>query len=199
MGGLLGGARGEGRFGAAGENRVKLMSFVVSWAFGARVAFASLALSGVGGALAREAFARSDDDGASARRAATAGLKAFQEGSYQEAVDYCTRAETMMHAPAHLLLIARSQVKLGRLVEAQEAYFRLKRDALAPNAAKAFVDAQASAADEQSALAPRIPTLKITLDGAPAREVSLVIDGQTQSSAVLAVPKPVDPGQHTVS
>ncbi|MGH7440089.1 MAG: hypothetical protein ACRENE_30735, partial [Polyangiaceae bacterium] len=128
----------------------------------AGVTFVLAALAGA--AFAPTAYAQSDDDRAAARVAAGAGLKAFQEGRYQEAVDLCTRAESLMHATTHLLLIARSQAKLGHLVEAQEAYIRIKRDQLPANAPHAFVEAQAAAADEQAALAPRVPTLKITLE-----------------------------------
>ncbi len=153
----------------------------------------------VGSALEGTAHAQSDTDRAAARTAATAGLKAYNEGRFQDAVDLCTRAESLMHAPTHLLLIARSQAKLGHLVEAQEAYFRIKRDQLPANAPRAFVEAVASAADEQAALAPRIPTIKITLDGPAAKDVALTIDGQNESAAILGLPKPVNPGPHTIS
>jgi hypothetical protein len=153
----------------------------------------------IDGARAGDAHAQSDTDRAAARTAATAGLRAYQDGRFQDAVDLCTRAESLMHAPTHLLLIARSQTKLGHLVEAQEAYFRLKRDAIAPNAPRAFVEAQASASDEQAALAPRIPAIKIALDGVPVKDVTLTIDGQSESGAIIGLPKPVNPGQHTLA
>ena len=128
-----------------------------------------------------------------------AGLKAYQEGRYQEAVDLCTRAESLMHATTHLLIVARSQAKLGHLVEAQEAYIRIKRDQLPANAPRAFVEAQAAAAEEQAALGPRVPTLKISLEGAPPKGVTLVIDGQNVSAAMVGLPKPINPGQHTIA
>lgn len=153
----------------------------------------------LGVALAGDARAQSDSDRAAARAAATAGLRAYQEGRYQDAVDLCSRAEALMHAPTHLLLVARAQAKLGHLVEAQEAYFRIKRDQLPAGAPRAFVEAQASAAEEQAALAPRIPTIKIALEGATAKDVTLTIDGQNVSSAIVGLPKPVNPGQHTLT
>jgi hypothetical protein len=151
------------------------------------------------GAALPEARAQTDADRAAARAAATEGLRAFQEGRFQDAVDFCSRAEALMHAPTHLLLVARAQAKLGHLVEAQEAYFRIKRDHLAADAPRAFVDAQSSAADEQAALGPRIPTLKVTLEGAPAKDVTLTIDGQAVPSALLGLARPINPGQHTVA
>lgn len=166
----------------------------------ARAAFAlGVTLVAAYATTARSARAASDEDRAAARTAATACLRAFNDGRFQEAVDLCTRAEALMHAPTHLLLIARAQTKLGHLVEAQEAYFRIERDTLPANAPKAFIEAQASAKDEQAALAPRIPTIKIALDGVPAKDVTLTIDGQGESAAVVGLPKPVNPGQHTLS
>jgi hypothetical protein len=165
----------------------------------ARAAGVTFVLAGLSAGASPNAYAQSDDDRAAARIAANAGLKAYQEGRYQEAVDLCTRAESLMHATTHLLIVARSQAKLGHLVEAQEAYIRIKRDQLPGNAPRAFLEAQAAAADEQAALGPRVPTLKITLEGAPAKGVTLVIDGQNVSAAMVGLPKPINPGQHTIA
>jgi hypothetical protein len=143
-------------------------------------------------------FAQSDADRASARAAAQEGLKAFQEGRFQDAADLCARAEAFMHAPTHLLLLARAQTKLGHLVEAQEAYFRIKREHLPPDAPRPWVEAQMAASDEQNALAPRIPTLKVTVEGAAVKDVALTIDGQPVKSELIGLARPVNPGQHTL-
>jgi hypothetical protein len=160
---------------------------------------ACIAIFVLDGALAPDAFADGDADRAAARAAATEGLRAFQEGRFQDAVDLCSRAEVLMHAPTHLLLVARAQAKLGHLVEAQEAYFRIKREHLAADAPRAFVDAQASANEEQAALAPRVPTLKVNLEGASAKDVTLTIDGQGVPSALIGLARPINPGQHTLA
>ncbi|MGO9836703.1 MAG: hypothetical protein ACLP1X_21110 [Polyangiaceae bacterium] len=157
-----------------------------------------LVLGGVG-ATSLDARAQSDDDRAAARAAATQGLRALQDGRYKDALDFCTRAEALMHAPTHLLLIARSQVKLGHLVEAQEAYFRIVRETLPSDAPRAFFDAQASASQEQAALAPRVPTLKVEVEGAAPKEVTLMQDGQRVPSALIGLARPINPGEHTLS
>jgi hypothetical protein len=154
---------------------------------------------GASGLSARDARAQSDDDRAAARAAATEGLRALQDGRYKDALDFCTRAEALMHAPTHLLLIARAQVKLGHLVEAQEAYFRIVREPLARDAPRAFFEAQTSAAQEQAALAPRVPTLKVEVEGAAPKEVTLVLDDQRVPSALIGLARPINPGDHTVS
>jgi hypothetical protein len=145
------------------------------------------------------AGAQTDEQRAAARVAAKEGIKAFDEGRYQEALDYFKRAEAIMHAPTHLLLIARADAKLGRLVAAQEAYFRIQREQLPADAPAAFVDAQQRAAKEQAELAPRVPSLTVQLDGGTAADVTVKIDGAAMPSAVIGLPGPVDPGEHTLS
>ncbi len=143
------------------------------------------------------AHAQTDEARAQARAAATQGLKALQDGRYKDALDLCTRAETLMHAPTHLLLIGRAQTKLGHLVEAQEAYIKIERERLASNAPRAFVDAQAAAVDEQAALAPRVPTLKVDVEGGSPSDLQITLDGAPFSSALVGMASPINPGSHT--
>ena len=69
---------------------------------------------------------------------------------------------------------------------------------MAPNAPKAFVDAQTTAADERAALTPRVPTMKVTLEGADAKDVQLTLDGAPFPAALVGMASPVDPGSHTL-
>lgn len=145
------------------------------------------------------AAAQTDEQRAAARVAAKECIKDLDEGRTEEALDYCKRAEAIMHAPTHLLLIARAEAKLGRLVEAQEAYIRIQRESLPADAPAAFVDAQHKAAEEQGALAPRVPSLTVQLEGGTAADVTVTLDGKTLPPAVIGLPGPVDPGEHTLS
>jgi hypothetical protein len=142
------------------------------------------------------ARAQSDDDRAAARTAATNGAKALEEGRYEEAVDLFHRAESIIHAPPHLLYMARAQVKLGRLVSARENYLKVTRETLAPTAPPAFTQAQESATAEVAQLTPRIPSLKVDVEGAPSDSVSLTIDGAAVPSAMIGLARPIDPGKH---
>ena len=149
-------------------------------------------------AMATRASAQTDEPRAAARVAATEGLHALQQGRYKDAVELCTRAESLMHAPTHLLLIARAQAKLGNLVEAQEAYIKIERDHLAPNAPRAFTDAQAAATEEEEALAPRVPTLKVDVAGADGKDVDVTLDGVSLPAALIGMAGPINPGSHTL-
>ncbi|MBX3234077.1 MAG: hypothetical protein KIT84_06545 [Labilithrix sp.] len=143
------------------------------------------------------ARAQADDaQRAAARGFATDGLTAFNAARYDQAIDLFTRAEALVHAPPHLLYIARASAKTGKLVRAKELYVKIAREELAPSAPKAFVDAQASAAAEQAELEPRIPKLTITLAGPGAEGASVTMDGVDVPRALIGVAQPADPGVH---
>lgn len=148
---------------------------------------------------AREAAAQTDEQRAAARALATDGAKAFNEGRWQEAVDMFTRAESLVHAPPHLLFLARAQERLGRLVRAREAYLKITKETLSAAAPQAFRDAQASAEQELRAIEPRIGSLTISVEGAEgATDLTVMVDGQPMPGALIGVPRPLDPGDHKV-
>lgn len=145
--------------------------------------------------------ARAGDDEqvrAGARATAMEGAKAMQEGRWADAVALFKRAESLVHAPPHLLYMARAYVKLGKLVEAGEAYRAITKETLAPNAPRAFVEARDAANAEAGALASRIPSLTITLEGAVPDAV-VTMDGVEVPRALVGVAHPVNPGAHVLA
>ncbi len=155
----------------------------------AALLLASTLVSGAAGA-------QTDEQLSGARAAATAGAQAFQNGEYAKAVDFFSRAEKLVHAPTHLLFLARAHAKLGQLVDAREIYIKIKREQLAADAPQAFKDAQQSAAQELQALAPRIPRVTASVQGAGAKTPSITMDGRRVPDALVGIPRPVDPGKH---
>src|SRR5689334_5506941 len=65
---------------------------------------------------------------AGARAAAERGTIAFQEGRFADAIDLYQRAESLFHAPTHVLMLARSYAALGKLVLAKESYLAITRE-----------------------------------------------------------------------
>ena len=124
------------------------------------------------------------------------GATAFQEKRWADAVDLFKRAESLVHAPPHLLFMARAQVELGQLVGARENYMRIIRETISPDAPKAFRDAQAAAKSELPALEPRIPTLTVKVKGNDGKPVNVTIDGKALPPALIGAPRPTDPGEH---
>jgi hypothetical protein len=145
---------------------------------------------------AHGALAQTDLERATARDAAQAGREAFDAGQYDKAIDQFSRAEQLVHAPTHLLYLARAQAKLGKLVAAHETYLKITRETLAPKAPKAFVEAQSAAVSEQPAVDARLPSITVLVKGAAASGASIEMDGTALPSAMIGIPLPADPGQH---
>jgi len=145
---------------------------------------------------AKGALAQTDLERATARDAANSGRAAFDAGQYERAIDSFSRAESLVHAPPHLLFMARAQAKLGRLVAARETYLKITRETLSPKAPKAFVTAQDTAESELSELEGRLPSVTVTLKGAPADGVVVQMDDTTLPPAMIGIPLPADPGKH---
>jgi hypothetical protein len=143
--------------------------------------------------VATPAWAQSDEDRANARAAATQGLAEEDAGRWAAAIELFRRAESIIHAPPHLVHIARSEAKLGRLVAAQEAYLKVTREELPPTAPHAFLEAQADAQKELAALEPRIGSLKVIVEGGTA---AVTLDGAPMSDALIGIDRPIDPGRH---
>lgn len=139
--------------------------------------------------------AQTDADKAAARAAAQQGAQAFAEGRYADAADLFTRAESLFHAPPHVLYMARAQEKQGRLIEARELYMKLSRETLDPKAPEAFRTAQGEANTELAALEPRIPYLAVVLNPANAN-AKVMLDGAELPAAMVGLESPVNPGKH---
>lgn len=153
---------------------------------------------GLGIACVTPATAQSAADKATARQLATEGIQYFQKERYAEALDKLERAESLFDAPVHLLYIARCHAKLNHLVEAAEAYRRLVRTELPAKAPQTFKDAVADGQRELPDLEPKIPTLRVDVIPANAKELRLSIDGESVSTAVIGVDRPINPGTHVV-
>jgi hypothetical protein len=145
--------------------------------------------------------ARANDDDAkraAARALAADGVSEIQKRHWAAGIDRLERAEAIVHAPPHLLYIARASVELGKLVKANETYIKILREELPANAPKAFVEARKAAAVEQAALEPRLPKLTIVLNGARATDAGVTMDGSPIPPALVGVAQPTDPGKHVI-
>jgi hypothetical protein len=150
------------------------------------------------GAQPNFALAQSAADKATARTLATEGIQLFRQDRFADALDKLERAEALFDAPVHLLYIARCQARLNRLVEAAEAYRRLVRTELPPQAPQTFKDAVADGQKELPDVEPRIPSLRVDVTPTNVKDVRLTIDGEVVSSAVIGVDRPINPGAHVI-
>ena len=139
----------------------------------------------------------SAEDKAGARAAAERGGAEYKASHYKEALDLFLRAESLIHAPTHVLMIARTQAALGDLVLAKESYLRITREPLTSNAPPAFKRALGDAEKELKDLDPRIPSIQVSAQGAPAAKGLVVLmDDKVVPAALVGIPRPVNPGKH---
>jgi len=104
-----------------------------------------------------------------------------------------------MHAPPHLLYIARSLEKLGRLVEAREAYLKIINEQLPASAPSAFKTAHAQADGELTTVENRIAYVTVMVQGPDAKQAVVTMDHTDLPPAEADIPIPIDPGNHVVS
>ncbi|MEP7121816.1 MAG: hypothetical protein ABJE95_12930 [Byssovorax sp.] len=139
----------------------------------------------------------SAEDKAGARAAAERGGAEYKAAHYKEALDLFLRAESLIHAPTHVLMIARTQAALGDIVVAKESYLKITREDLASTAPPAFKRAHGDAEKELKDLEPRIPAIQVTVKGAAApKGLVVLMDDKAVPAALVGIPRPVNPGKH---
>lgn len=144
-------------------------------------------------------FAQSDDQTAAARAAAEAGANAFDAGKWEKSISYFERAEALVHSPVHLWYIARSSVKVGRLVAAKEKCVKVQREGLPEGASRGVTAAYEGCNEVIREVEGRLASLTIELDGLPEDLTFEVLrNGSKVSSAIVGVPAPVDPGKYAI-
>jgi hypothetical protein len=146
----------------------------------------------------RLVFSQTPEERAGARAAADQGYDAFERGEWEAALDLFGRAESLVHSPVQVLYVARSNARLNRLIEAQEAYLRIVRETLPANAGAALKQAQQDAARELAALEPQLPLVSIEVEGGSNTEpLEVTQDGRVLPGALVGVTHPLNPGKHS--
>ena len=145
---------------------------------------------------AAPALAVTDEERAGARAAADAGATAMDQQRWADAITYFQKAESLVHAPPHLLNIARAHEKLGQLVEAREAYMKVAREELPANAPKVFRQAQTEARAELDAIEPRVPRVSVVVQGSGDLPVKVHMNGSVVPDGLVGVPRPLNPGSY---
>lgn len=159
---------------------------------------AALLLEGAVLSTPSAVFAQSAADKATARDLAVAGIQAYNAEDYQEACDKLARAQALYDAHVHLAYLGRCNEKLGRLVEAAEAYRALARKPLPGDASDAVKRAQSDGIQELARLEGRIPSLLVEVAPEGVRDLTWTINGQAVPAAALGVHRPVNPGENAI-
>ena len=147
--------------------------------------------------LTSRAGAQELDDAtrSAARDLASEGSQLYEGGNFDQAYDRFSRAYQLVHAPTVGIWAARSLVKSGRLVEASERFLELERSELAENAPPEHHKAKQDAALERQALQPRIPSVRVIVEGAQPSEVFVTLNGELVPAPLVGEKRPVNPGK----
>ena len=143
--------------------------------------------------------AADDADKATARNLANAAKREFDAGRLEDAEAKFEQAFAIAKVPTLAVWSARVKVKRGQLVAGSELYRQAAQ--LSPNdfwIGNAQEKAQADAKKELQALEPRIPKLRIQVQGAAPDEVELSIDNAKAEGAWAGIDLPADPGHHRI-
>jgi hypothetical protein len=144
--------------------------------------------------------APTDQERAAARSLATEGINAFEAGRNGEALDKLERAFQLASIPTIGLWSARALEKAGKLVEANERLMAVGRYDVTRSDPEVFNQAKADAEQMQTALAPRIPQLKVELAHVnEGTDITVELDHVALKSALVGVPFHVNPGKHSLT
>src|SRR4051812_16671329 len=149
---------------------------------------------------ARPVAAQASDDSsrAEARKIGYAGVEAFQAGDFATARDRLETAYQLLQVPSLGLWSARALAKVGKLVEAEARYLEVIRLPTSVGDEAIQEQARQDARNERAELARRIPSVLVRIDGAPAAEVAVTIDGTPLTGSAVGESHLLNPGRHRI-
>jgi hypothetical protein len=137
-------------------------------------------------------------DKETARSLLTEGDRKRDANDLRGALDDYQAADAIMGVATTGIEVARTEERLGMLVEARDIALRIARLPVSSTEPRAFRQARAAAERLAAELALRIPSIRVAVRGAPAERVTLQFDGAAIPKAAAAMPRKVDPGEHVV-
>jgi hypothetical protein len=133
-------------------------------------------------------------DRATARNLAQDGESALQRNDYKAAADLFTRADSLVHAPTLLYWLAKSQIALGKLVEAHENLQRIVREGVPPGSPKSWSKALDDATRDVEVIAARLPWVTFRIEGS--NNAAATLDDAPLPPAAIGVMRAINPGTH---
>ncbi len=141
-----------------------------------------------------------DTDREQARRLVKLGDERFAEGEFERARQAYRGAHLIMGVPTTGLQLARAEVAVGQLVQAQSTLRALMRSPVEEDEPAAFERARAQARQLDRDLQTRIPSLSIRLMGESGPgERWVTVDGKRIPPQELGKPRGMNPGSYEVA
>jgi hypothetical protein len=128
------------------------------------------------------------------------GKELRARGDLRGALEKLQAAHALGNTPVTGIELGRTYAALGQIVEAREVFLSIARLPFASDETEKSAEARSEAARLAEELQPRIPTLRVKVEGlGPGDVAHLVIDHVTVPDAAIAEPQRVDPGKHAVA
>lgn len=165
-----------------------------------RIALVAAALSAAVVAYSPTAAAQpSASDVETARNLMDVGHHKFDAGDYAAALEAYRGADAVMNVPSTGLGVGKALEKLGRLIEARAKFLEVSQLPAEPDEREPLRLAREEAGRLQIAIADRIPSLAIVVEGpGPDVPVTVTVDDDDLAAALVGLPRKLDPGVHTV-
>jgi PEGA domain len=145
------------------------------------------------------AWAESAADRESARQLLDRGDEQAEQGDLDGALASYQAAHELMHVPTTGLEVARTLVKLGKMVEARDVALEVMRMPTAAREGRPFKVARAAAENLARELASQIPTLRLELRPEVASEQAAIdIDQRKVPLSALGLGYTLNPGAHRI-
>jgi hypothetical protein len=154
-------------------------------------------------AFADVSFAAGNDSStenvATARELYKAGADALDAGDAKGALEKLTAAWALAQTPVIGETLARAHLALGHLVDARESALAVARLPPAPNETARSTQARQDAEALAKAIAPRIPHVKLAVEGLASHHATIKLDNAIVPEAALAVARQTNPGTHAAT
>lgn len=138
-------------------------------------------------------------DKATARHLMDVGDEKKAQQDYVGALEAYQGADRIMGVPTTAIDVGRTLLLLGRLVEAQDAFWRAARHPVAPNEPEPYTQAREEARRLAAETAEKIPSLELQIAGVAADTPVRIRIGPTQvAPETVHLPQKLDPGEHQV-
>lgn len=139
-------------------------------------------------------------DKETARSLLDEGDRKFAAKDYAGALEAYKAAHAIMNVPTTGIEVAKAEEQVGQLVEAHDMLLAVMRLPTGPNEPAAFTRARSSATERASALAARIPSIRVSITGpTDLSAVSVRIDGEIVRNEALKLPRKLNPGSHVIN
>jgi hypothetical protein len=131
-----------------------------------------------------------------ARSLVHAGRQKMKDGEARAALDDFSAAHAIMNVPTTGREVGRAQMELGMLLEARDTFLTVVRMPVERREGAAFRAARKEAKELADALAPRIPSVRISVEGDAAKGATVFIDDEEVPEESIGVAFKVNPGEH---